>query len=71
MTGNEELLYDVKEGRGKMIIFDNNEIIYISKVGKLTFFYSLDHLASKFPISDAYFIPSIHKSLLSISQLDK
>lgn len=40
-------------------------------MGKVASFHSLDRLVSTFSTGDAYLMPSMHKDLLSISQLDK
>lgn len=67
MTGDEELLYDVKEGRGHMVTFGNNEVVQISRVGKIVSFHSPYCLASTFSTGDACLVPPMHKSLLSIN----
>lgn len=67
MTGNEELLYDIKKRRKQTITFGNNESVEISRIGKIAYFHSPNHPTSTFPTGDAYLIPSMHKSLLSVS----
>lgn len=71
MTSDKGLLYDVKEGRGQTITFGNNETIQISRVGKIASFHSQDRPALTFPIGNTYSVPSMHKNILFVSQLDK
>lgn len=71
MTGSEELLCNIKEGKGQSVTFGNNESVEISGIGTIAPFHSSENPSSTFPNSDAYFIPSMEKSLLSVSKLDK
>lgn len=67
MISNEELLFYIKEGRGQIFTFGNNESVEISGIGKIASFHSPNNSTSTFSTGDAYLKPSMEKSPSSIS----